>query len=332
MDELLKKSLTSEEAAEIKQDQVLTTIAFGSCNKQDAPQPLWEPILANKPDLWLWLGDNIYGDTHNMQEMKAMYLQQKYQADYQKLYKSIPVLGIWDDHDYGINDGGKNFSKKRESQDLMFDFLDVPQDLPERKTEGTYQSYTIGPEGKQVKFILLDTRYFRDTLTDSSVPGKRYEVDPEGDMLGEAQWQWLENKLNESTAQLHIIASSIQVIAEDHGFEKWANFSSSRERLFQLITSTQAEGVIFLSGDRHIGEISKINIAGVPYPVYDITSSGLTHAYEAADEENRHREGELVATLNFGVLKIKWEPNLQVTASIRGKENQVYQQAELQFP
>ncbi len=331
-DTTIDRNLKSEKAAKIDQQAVLSTIAFGSCNKQHEPQPLWQPILANKPDLWIWMGDNIYGDTDDMEEMKSMYIQQKQQPDYQKFYEQVPVIGIWDDHDYGINDGGKGFHKKKESRDLMLDFLDVETTAPVREREGGYQSYNIGPEGQQVKVILLDTRYFRDTLTKSSGLNKRYEPNHEGDMLGEAQWKWLEKELNESEAQLNIIVSSIQVIAEEHGFEKWANLPESREKLFQLIANSGAKGVFFLSGDRHIGEISKINISGVPYPVYDITSSGLTHVYEQADEENRHREGELVTKLNFGTLTINWEEKVEVHIDIRGENNQVYQTARLSFP
>jgi alkaline phosphatase D len=244
----------------------------------------------------------------------------------------VPVIGIWDDHDYGINDGGKLFHKKKESRDLMLDFLDVEDNANVRKREGGYQSYTIGQEGRQVKVILLDTRYFRDTLTESQEPGRRYEPSHNGDMLGEAQWTWLEKELLESEAQLNIIGSSIQMIAEEHGFEKWANFPESRERLLQLVADSGAKGVVFLSGDRHIGEISKINISGMSYPVYDITSSGLTHVYEDADEDNRHREGELVAKLNFGTIEIEWNEPVKVTYHIKGQDNQSYQSAQVSYP
>lgn len=319
----------STKAAKLDTQAVVSTIAFGSCNRQDQPQLLWPPILANNPDLWIWLGDNIYGDTDDMEKMAGMYAQQKQQPDYQELYENVPVIGIWDDHDYGINDGGKAFHKKAASRDLMLDFLDVAEEAEVRKREGGYQSYTIGPEGKQVKVILLDTRYFRDTLLDSDEVGRRYEPNPEADMLGETQWRWLEKELKESKAEINIIASSIQVLSEEHGFEKWANLPTSRERLFQLVANSEAKGVVFLSGDRHFGEISKINISGVPYPVYDITSSGLTHIYEAADESNHHRVGGLVTKLNFGIIKIEWGSIVKLTFNIKGEENQLYQSASL---
>lgn len=327
-----RENLMSEKAAPVDTEQTLTTIAFGSCNRQDEPQPMWKPILSNEPDLWIWLGDNIYGDTDDMQAMKVMYAEQKANPGYEDFFQKVPVIGTWDDHDYGINDGGKEFPAKAESRDLMLDFLDVPAEREIRQREGAYDAYTFGPEGRQVKVMLLDTRYFRDDLQASEREGVRYDPNPEGDILGEAQWNWLEKELRDSEAQINIIASSIQVIPEQHGFEKWANFPNSRERLLQLVADSGAKGVVFLSGDRHMGEISRLNIAGVPYPVYDITSSGLTHSYEEAEEPNRHREGEIVSQKNFGIIRINWAEPVQVSYSIRGATNQVYQSTSVAYP
>ena len=232
----------------------------------------------------MWLGDNVYGDTKNMRKLAQKYQEQLARPEYQQLLTEVPVIGTWDDHDYGVNDGGKAFGPKEASRDLMLEFLHVPQGRPVWDREGAYQSYTFGPAGQRVKVLLLDTRYFRDELLTSTEEGKRYGPNPTGDLLGNAQWQWLESELANSDAQVHIIGSSIQVLAEDHGFEKWANFPQSRERLFQLVADNQTPGVVLLSGDRHIGEISRYEAPEVSYPIYDITASGLTHVYGAADE------------------------------------------------
>ena len=312
--------------------QRLTTIAFGSCNKQEEPQPLWDDILAQQPDLWVWLGDNIYADTDNMKEMRTMYAQQRAQPDYQRLVASVPVIGTWDDHDFGVNDGGKNFQNKAASRDLLLEFLNVPKDRPVWNHDGAYQSYTFGPTGQRVKVLLLDTRYFRDELSASAQEGHRYGPNSEGDLLGEAQWQWLEHELATSDAQINIIGSSIQVLAEDHGFEKWANFPLSRERLFTLVSKARASGVILLSGDRHIAEVSRYEAPDLPYPLYDITSSGLTHVYEEASEENRYRVSPLITVLNFGLLTIDWNSNpLQVTYQVMGEQGKVLDEGAIAF-
>ena len=312
-------SATTPPAAALDTTQTLTTIAFGSCNRQDEPQPLWDDILAQQPDLWIWLGDNIYGDTDDMREMRGKYNQQLAQPGYQQLRATVPVVGTWDDHDYGVNDGGKEFAQKAASRDLMLEFLAVPKNQPVWDREGAYQAYTFGPTGRRVKILLLDTRYFRDALLASADTARRYGANASGDLLGEAQWRWLEAELSNSDAQVHLIGSSIQVLAEDHGFEKWANFPQSRQRLFDLIADTQTPGVVLLSGDRHIGEISRYDVPGVPYPLYDLTSSGLTHVYEEADEPNRYRVSDLITELNFGLITIDWNSNpIRLTYQIRG--------------
>ena len=123
----------------------ITTITFGSCNRQTLAQPLWQPITENKPDLWIWLGDNIYGDSDTMAVMKAKYDLQKANIEYQKLTSTTPIIGIWDDHDYGRNDAGKGYLMKKESKNLMLEFLGEPAISERRMHEGAYHSYTYGP-------------------------------------------------------------------------------------------------------------------------------------------------------------------------------------------
>ncbi|WP_240472503.1 alkaline phosphatase D family protein [Tenacibaculum ovolyticum] len=114
------------------------TIAFGSCNDQNKSNPFWEDIISLQPDVWIWGGDNIYADTNNMDKMEKLYMQQKKQFSYSKLAKNTPILATWDDHDYGKNDGGIDYKKKKESQQLFLDFINVPKHSPRRKKAGIY--------------------------------------------------------------------------------------------------------------------------------------------------------------------------------------------------
>ena len=141
--------------------------------------------MAQKPDVWIWLGDNIYGDSEDVAVLKAKYDQQKSNPIYQQLRQSASIVGVWDDHDYGVNDGGKEYPRRKESQQLMLNFLDVPSNSPLRRQEGAYSVSEYGPKGQRVKVILLDGRYFRDPLKKE---GKRNVPNPAGDILGEAQW------------------------------------------------------------------------------------------------------------------------------------------------
>ena len=110
---LVFASATLPIMAQNQSSKTLGVIAFGSCSHETDTAQLWNDIIALKPNLWIWMGDNIYGDTHDMALMKQKYDIQKQNPEYQRLVKTCPVIGTWDDHDYGINDGGKNFSKRR---------------------------------------------------------------------------------------------------------------------------------------------------------------------------------------------------------------------------
>jgi len=306
------------------------TIAFGSCNRQQEKQPLWKPILKNNPDLFLWGGDNIYSDTDNAEEMEAAYLLQMNNPAYQKLLKTVEVLGTWDDHDYGLNDGGKEWHFKDKSQQLFLDFMEVPEESPRRSRDGVYHSEIFETEKASIKVILLDTRYFRDELIKSEDPNKRYEASS-GTVLGEKQWRWLESELGNSEADFNVILSSIQILSAEHGFETWGNFPSEVEKLKDLIVTSKAKNVILLSGDRHISEFSTTKIGGLTYPLVDFTSSGLTHTYEEfSGEPNQYRVGEVVKDKSFGLLRFDFDKN-EVRLEMRGWENKLLRDYLLEF-
>lgn len=305
-------------------------VAFGSCNHEDDPQPLWKPILKNKPDVFLWGGDNIYSDTDDAEKMKAAYEVQLNNKEYQKLLYSTTVLGTWDDHDYGLNDGGKEWHFRDESQQLFLDFMNVAENNPRRNREGVYSSEIFETDEGSIKVILLDTRYFRDKLIKSENPNKRYELS-NGTILGEKQWDWLAAELNDSEADFNVVLSSIQILSAEHGFETWGNFPSEVDKLKDLIVSSEAKNVVLLSGDRHISEFSAAEVEGLNYKLVDFTSSGLTHTYEEfSGEPNKHRVGKVVNVKSFGLLKFDFEQNA-VRLEMRGERNKLLQDYLLEF-
>jgi len=304
------------------------TIAFGSCNKTQIKNMLWEPIVAENPNLWIWGGDNIYADTSNMIKLEKLYQRQDEVKAYQYLKSSIPVIGTWDDHDYGINDGGVEFAAKKESQQLFLDFLDVSEDDPIRFQEGIYDvhDYKIGT--KEVRVIVLDTRYFRSALTKAENGSKRFQPNTygKGTLLGEKQWYWLEEQLKQSKADFNIVVSSIQLLSKEHGFETWGNFPHEVDRFKKVVRTSAAKGVIVISGDRHISEFSKTRIEGMSYPLIDFTSSGLTHAYtNFSGEANTYRIGEVIATESFGLIELNLKTR-KVIFKMIGKEGEVLQE------
>ena len=299
----------------------LTRIAFGSCAGQELPQPIWDHIQRARPELFLFIGDNIYGDTEDMSLLRAKYAKLGAVPGFAKLRKTCEVLATWDDHDYGVNDGGLEYPKRVESQQIFLDFFGEPKNSPRRKQEGVYDTKIFGPPGKQVQIILLDTRYFRGPLKrpEGKTSGPYIpNLDPTASVLGDKQWKWLEEQLR-VPAQVRIIASSIQVVPEDHGSEKWMNFPLERQRLYNLIRETKAAGVIFISGDRHLAELSMMD-AGVGYPLYDLTSSALNRSSKKwrLYETNRHRVGTMNWGDNFGMIVIDWgRPDPEISMQVR---------------
>ncbi|KAG7971314.1 hypothetical protein I3843_07G127900 [Carya illinoinensis] len=330
-----------------KEDLLVSRIAFGSCSDQSDPQPIWDAIIKYDPQVFIWLGDNIYGDNkrpfklfgkertigpwknaprfvpNSRQEMELRFKKAKTNPGYSRLREKTKIIGTWDDHDYGLNDAGKEFSAKISNQELLLDFLEEPQDSPRRKQAGVYASYTFGPLGRQIKVILLDTRYHRDPLSS------------DGTILGNLQWTWLEKELNGPASAITIIGSSIQVISNLSATtgplissESWGRFPKERDRLFKLIADSKRDQVFFISGDVHFGEIARYDCA-TGYPLYDITSSGLTKSIEEAVPPPFHFIVRFVASLtpttmrvmnqncrfssctygqpNFGAIEIDWD-------------------------
>ena len=301
---------------------VLTRIAFGSCVDEELPQPIWKAIAAADPDLFLLMGDNIYADwlkgefvENATPEMIAdAYALMARHPDYSPFRQAVPILAAWDDHDFGKNDGGAEFEFKVQSKEMMLDFFGVAAGAKVRGRDGLYHARSFGPEGRRVQIIMLDTRWFRSPLTPTDERGaagkERYLPSQAAGqiILGEAQWAWLEERLREP-ADLRLLVSSIQVIAEGHGWELWRNLPAERERFFELLRATEVENLILLSGDRHVGGIYRLEGA-TGYPLYEITSSSLNKSFAeglTVPEMGPHQLGHLFGPENFGLITIDWE-------------------------
>uniref|UniRef100_A0A6B2L735 PhoD-like phosphatase metallophosphatase domain-containing protein n=1 Tax=Arcella intermedia TaxID=1963864 RepID=A0A6B2L735_9EUKA len=285
-------------------------LGFGSCNNQHKAQDVWKAIRKEKLDLWVWLGDVVYADRQSiipfiwrspqMDEMRETYHYQKNSKFYQAFQKICPIIGVWDDHDYGKNDGGGEYEHKETAKEIFLDFLDTPKDAQQYQHNGVYASYSYGPIGKKVKVILLDVRYFKT----------------EEEILGEEQWLWLEKELKDSDAQVHLIGSGTQILTTDKPFcDKWSE--KEIERLSLIIKTHSVPGVILLSGDVHHAEILKDSCDELDYPLYEITSSGMTHSFYSQATilgewavkyflTSERRLG-VYARQNYGTILFDWE-------------------------
>lgn len=307
----------------------VTRIGLIGCHKQARPAPALLRYIEAKPDLVLWLGDNVYADTRSDPgHIQRCYDQLAAKPAFRQLRDQATFMATWDDHDYGLNDAGKEFPMKRESQQLMLMFFNEPADSLRWQREGVYGAWVFGPPGRRVQVILLDTRYHRDALRRAE-NWQRGNIGPylphedgSPQLLGEEQWSWLGEQLKKP-ADLRVIGSSIQVVPYEHQWECWGNFPHERRRLYDLIGETGAGGVVMVSGDRHLMEISRDEEEAAPYPMVDFTSSGLTQDPGEADEPNRFRVSPVLRQTNFGVLRIDWgaQPVLVTMVGI-GSEGQ----------
>lgn len=307
-------------------------IAFGSCGHEDAPQPVLALAADKNPDAFIFLGDNIYGDTYSMDTLQMKYQMLADKEEFQKLKAATSLFATWDDHDFGWNDAGRHYPFKEESKELFLKFFGEQGDTSIRKHEGIYHTVYLTKLGKRIQIIFPDLRTFRDNLlpyngirdTDARFD---YEMDyspyttSDSTLLGEQQWHWLEEQLRQP-ADLRIIASSSQFGITHNGYEAWANFPHEQQRLIELIKTTKAEGVLFISGDVHYAEISKLQPPGV-YPLYDITSSGITSTWKFATPNDNRIEGPVMEN-HFGLLSIDCSTDtLDIKVQIIDKKDRV---------
>jgi len=310
-------------------------VAFGSCAHQDKDQPIWDAILAAKPDLFVFLGDNIYGDTRDPAVMKAKYAQLAAKPGFQRLRESVPILSVWDDHDYGENDIGVEYPMKEASRKIFCDFWgEAAESVRRTRPDGVYQSYALGPPGKRLQIILTDLRWNRTPLLSVSKSWSRYTAwalqrrvrglpipgpyrinpDPQATILGAAQWDWFDAQL-QAPADVRLLGSSIQVLSQGTGWEAWENFAADQARLLASLERARIANLVCLSGDVHYGDLTRLTRANAP-PLWELTSSGLTQVMPVLPP-NARRVGEAWRARNFGLVDIDWSsPGPLVTLQV----------------
>ena len=300
-------SLTATQTSE------LYVIGFGSCITEKRDQPIWSAIKQENLNEFFFMGDNVYGDnkeTGLLDDMKIAYAVQK--TKFPKWLADIMVNAIWDDHDYGKNDGGEEYEYKEQSQELFLDFWEVPGNDPRRAREGIYFSQMKDVQNHTVNLIGLDTRYHRSALGQEDKPYSAVE-DLSKTMLGEKQWNWLASELRRNS-DLNIIVSSIQVIPTNHGFEKWGNFPHERSKLLEMIEDSNTPTII-ISGDRHkAGLYKKGN-------VIELTSSSMNKPLPAylskiwdliSKETDTYLIDDMFYPENYGTLSINDEGEVSI--------------------
>jgi alkaline phosphatase D len=264
-------------------------VVFGSCNNAEKGN-IWGIIEKQaRPDSLILLGDSMYADTRRgwrFQASNATNLSHQWGllANNEEFVSLVDSMGgmqkgvqaTYDDHDYGLNNGDKTLALRNLSQQLFFDFLQVPNDSARRQRSGVYSSRT-----KTLQFENFRTFTYKVVLLDSR-SNKDPVGSPEGDFLGPEQWSWLEEELADSEPDFFLLGSSIQVLPTDKFLEEtWNEFPKQRARLLNLITSAPSK-VVIISGDIHTGEILQAKCKcpeGRDFRLLEVTSSGLSHTF-----------------------------------------------------
>lgn len=283
-------------------------IAFGSCLDQEHPQPIWNSVYKEDIDSFVFLGDNVYGDipSGKLNKMREAYKLQAKMIPSWLFKKNVEM--IWDDHDFGENDGGSSYPLKQEAQKLYLDFWEIPIDDIRHQRDGIYANKIIYIDNFIINLILLDTRYFRSGLkkTKGIKPVYLKNEELNATILGDKQWSWL-MKVMKIKSDITIVATSIQLLPTEHRFEKWSNFPSDHFKLKKLLKS-QSQPVIVISGDRHQGAIYNDE------NIYEITSSSLNKTISSIlrrpNEVDRYMLGKMFSGENYGLITINTDEKI----------------------
>lgn len=263
------------------------TVGFGSCayiNEEGgydrlngrpygAGYEIFESIYEVDPDVFIWLGDNIYyrePDWSSRTGMIHRWTHDRSIPELRGMLANIPNYGIWDDHDYGPNDIGRYFWHKEVATEVFSLFHGNPTaGLPE--TPGIFSYFAWG----DVHFYLTDNRTYR-TVAD---------LDPEpygyhDQMFGKEQIDWLielmkwnrNQSISSYPCTFHVIAVGNQIIAPT-GKDSLRDFPQEWEYLFNRLADEELHNVIFISGDVHRSEVNTLTFKDVQF--WDITSSPL---------------------------------------------------------
>ena len=314
-----------------------TRIAFGSCAKQWQAQPIWDSVIESKAELWISLGDAIYADTDGKTawtitegQLRGEWNRLADKPEFQRARAAMPFMATWDNHDYGSHAAGAEFPLKHISKQVFLTFWGQAVDSPRWKRSGVYDSKMFGPEGQRLQIILLDTKFNRsvfkkdprskeERLKAGKVGAFVADEDPAKTHLGAEQWQWLEEELRKP-AQVRLLCSSTQVIPDSKGMDEWGNFPLERQRLFDLIEETKANGTILLSGNVHFAELSRLPDGSL----VEFTSSGLTHTNEQYGRaENQYRIAGPSLELHFGLVEIEWSTPIKLRLKAIGEHGAV---------
>lgn len=313
-------------------DPNVYSIGFGSCLTQERSMPIFNTIKDENYDLFLMIGDNVYGDSEREDLLELREAYDKQRQNFDNLNLNFPFEAIWDDHDYGLNDAGKEYAYKEDAKELFLDFWNIPMDDVRRSRDGLYFEWIQTIDGITVQMLFLDTRFFRDALlpTDErGAPGKeRYlpHTDTSLTMLGVDQWNWLEEKMNIQVDH-RIIVSSIQFLAMGHGWEAWKTLPHERQKLIDIIDQSSSDNVLILSGDRHRAGLYQLT-TNSNKNIIEMTSSSLNLSFANEEEAGPLRVGPTFVQENYGEILLNKTSN-SLIVNLKDNQGKIIQTSDI---
>lgn len=351
---LSKESKLNIPYRSLNTSKTITSFGFGSCVNQNQEQSLWKIVQAKAPQIFIMMGDNVYASKAEDKPIIDQYIKLNSNSDYLKARESIPFLATWDDHDFGQNDGGFDNPEKLEARRVFLKYWSYLNNILPKDQDAIYHSRLIGEKKQQVQFIMMDTRFDRfpvvlteslptfaatatvsasadNTLVKASLKTSHKfseNLDPKAQILSDAQWKWLDNELKKP-AELRILISSIQFLANDHGYEKWGLFPNERKKLLNLLEKNKIKNLIILSGDRHLASIAKLKTKNGD--LFDITSSSINKPSKATEPEiDQLYTAPSYLNINFGFAEIDWSKK-QIEFQIIGEDAQSHLNQVIKF-
>ncbi|RUO78166.1 phosphodiesterase [Idiomarina tyrosinivorans] len=296
--------------------QNVFSVAFGCCIDESQRQEVWDALNLADPDVFLFLGDSISVNADDMQDILDGYeVFNRYRGP-RVLRRNSAVMSIWNEHDYAIDGHRGNDNPQRYAvRNQFLTFWREPAYSPRQyQQHGIYKSVIFGNAPYRVQVIVLDGRWNRDPLPEKGgITGvanwftdikDRFLPNPTGSLLGEPQWQWLAEQLQQP-AEVRVIASATPVLAPQNGYDSWAMYSQEQMRLQKLLRETQANGVVLATAGRWFGEIDKAS-DWLPYPLMQVVS-GSVNQQNDNPYAFQQRVGKAQPDARYGQITIDWE-------------------------
>lgn len=276
-----------------KKESTVTRVAILGCHRQFEPAPALAHYVGAEADLCVWIGDNVYADTKD----DPSFIQKCYDAlgakpAFRALKEDVPYVVTWDDHDYGLNNAGKEYALKNESRAMFIDFWGLQTYIPSDR-EGVFYSRNFKFGKYSLQAIMLDCRWERD------------EPDTDGKMLSESQWTWLENELKKEADLILLCTGSQVLLDKEPGSETWENYPTEMQRLFDMVKNSKAEHVVLITGDQHYGEVNRLDNA-FGYDAIELQFSGVNQRENP--EFNSYRVSPVADSRHsMALIDVQWE-------------------------